>query len=105
MEATARLGSPIVHLHSEIHKSPWGEFLYAIAKGENYNLKWEKGFGLVVLVAIPPFPYTERAQKNILYGSNIYMTDFKEEDWKHIHFEEVALKKEVNFIFLTLADI
>ncbi len=97
LEATARLGSPIVHLHSEIHKSPWGEFLYAIAKGENYNLKWEKGFGLVVLVAIPPFPYTERAQKNILYGSNIYMTDFKEEDWKHIHFEEVALKKGSQF--------
>ena len=72
MEATARLGSPIVHLHSEIHKSPWGEFLYAIAKGENYNLKWEKGFGLVVLVAIPPFPYTEERKKYTLRFKYLY---------------------------------
>jgi phosphoribosylamine--glycine ligase len=27
LEATMRFGSPIIHLHSEIHQSPWGKFL------------------------------------------------------------------------------
>lgn len=90
LEATARIGSPIVHLHSELNKSPWGEFLYAIAKGEQYNLKWKKGYGIVVLVAVPPFPYTEKAQKNLLYGSYIYLDNLKDKERKHVHFEEIS---------------
>jgi phosphoribosylamine---glycine ligase len=90
LEATPRLGSPIIHLHSEIHTSPWGEFLYAIARGEKYDLKWKKGYGMVVLVAVPPFPYTEKSQKNLLYGSYIYFDKVEEENKKHIHFEEVS---------------
>jgi phosphoribosylamine--glycine ligase len=90
LEATPRFGSPIVHLHSDLHMSPWGEFLYAIAKGEQYNLKWKKGYGLVVLVAVPPFPYVEKAQKNLLYGSYIYFDNLPPKDMDHIHFEEVS---------------
>lgn len=90
LEATTRMGSPIIHLHSELNISPWGEFLYAIAKGENYNLKWKKGFGMVVLIAVPPFPYTEKSQKNLLYGSYIYLDNLKEQDLEHVHFEEVS---------------
>lgn len=90
LEATTRMGSPIIHLHSELNKSPWGEFLYAIAKGEQYDLKWKKGYGIVVLVAVPPFPYTEKAQKNLLYGSYIYFDNLKPSDYKHVHFEEVS---------------
>lgn len=90
LEATARMGSPIIHLHSELNKSPWGEFLYAVAKGEDYNLKWKKGYGIVVLVAVPPFPYTEKAQRNLLYGSYVYLDNLKQRDNQHVHFEEVS---------------
>ncbi len=90
LEATPRMGSPIIHLHSELHISPWGDLLYAIAKGEKYDLKWKKGYGIVVLVAVPPFPYTEKSQKNLLYGSYVYIDNVKEEDHEHIHFEEIS---------------
>jgi phosphoribosylamine---glycine ligase len=35
IEATARLGTPIVHLQSELNISPWAEFIYAIANEKN----------------------------------------------------------------------
>ncbi len=90
LEATTRMGSPIIHLHSELNISPWGEFLYAVARGEDYNLKWKKGYGMVVLIAVPPFPYTEKSQKNLLYGSYIYLDNLDAKDMEHIHFEEVS---------------
>jgi hypothetical protein len=66
LEATTRLGTPIIHLQQELHESSWAEFLYAVAKGEDYNLKWKKGYGIVILLAVPPFPYTKNIdQKNI----------------------------------------
>lgn len=94
LEATARLGTPIVHLHSEIHSSPWGEFLHAVASGKQYDLKWKKGYGIVILVAVPPFPYTKRITENLVYNSNIYFDKMNERDLKHIHFEEVAIRKD-----------
>jgi phosphoribosylamine--glycine ligase len=100
LEATPRFGSPIIHLHSEIHESPWGEFLYAIAKGEKCDLKWKKGYGIVVLVAIPPFPYVEKSQKNLLYGSYVHFDNLPKNDLKHIHFEEISYNpnKKIHYI-------
>ena len=90
LEATPRFGSPIVHLHSEIHISPWGELLLAIAKGEDYELKCNKGFGIVVLIALPPFPYMKRSTKMYSHNPDIFFRDITEEDKEHIHFEEVS---------------
>lgn len=90
LEATPRFGSPIVHLHSALQKSPWGELLYAIAKGEQYDLKCEKGFGLVVLIALPPFPYMKRSTKMYSHNPDIFFKNITEEDKKHLHFEEVS---------------
>lgn len=92
LEATTRIGSPIIHLQSEIHKSPWGEFLYAVAKGEKYNLKWNKGYGIVILGAVPPFPYVEKSKKNLLKGMRIYLEKCTDKEKSHIHFEEIAKK-------------
>ncbi len=91
LEATSRFGSPIIHLHSEIHRSPWGEFLLALARGENYDLKWNPGYGIVTLVAAPPFPYsTDDFRKSVLIGSPIYLGEYAEENIEHLHFEETA---------------
>jgi len=97
LEATARLGSPIIHLHSEIHKSPWGVFLYDIASGKHHPLKWQKGYGIVTVLAIPPFPYVaDTAHKNVLLGSKIYFKSMNKSDWGHVHFEEVSFDKKRN---------
>ncbi len=90
LEATSRFGSPIVHLHSEIHNSPWGEFLYSIANGKSHNLQWKKGFGIVVAITVPPFPYAKKEKHNIAYGMKIFFDKLSPEEWKHVHFEEVS---------------
>ncbi len=91
LEATTRFGSPIVHLHEELHISPWGEFLCAIARGENYDLKWKKGYGIVTLLAAPPFPYGSDSEENaIIEGTTIYFDNISKEEFSHIHLEEVS---------------
>ncbi len=91
LEATARIGTPIIHLHSEIHDSPWGEFLHAVASGKQYDLKWKKGYGMVLLMAVPPFPYSKYSKEYDYYGIRIHFKDIDKKDFGHIHFEEVSL--------------
>ncbi|MEK7072137.1 MAG: hypothetical protein AAB969_01050, partial [Patescibacteria group bacterium] len=90
LEATSRFGSPIVHLQSEIQDLKWFDFLLAIAKGEKYNLKWKKGYGIVLGMMVPPFPYSKNLKESLFCGVNIYFKDFSDSDLKHIHFEEIS---------------
>lgn len=92
LEATPRFGSPIIHLHAEIHESPWGEFLRAVAQGSPYDLRYRKGYGIVVVVAVPPFPYSKYIHSNKFYGIDVFFEGLREEDMRHIHFEEVSLR-------------
>src|SRR3989339_389960 len=92
LEATSRFGSPIVHLQSEIHESPWGEFLLALAKGENYNLKWRKGYGIVLCLTTPPFPYPKKSKNNYSYGINVHFNGINDNNMNHIHFEEISIR-------------
>jgi phosphoribosylamine--glycine ligase len=92
LEATARMGTPIVHLHSELHTSPWGEFLFSIANGEKYDLKYKKGFGVVNLIAAPPFPYGKKHSKETLYGINIYLDRLNAVEMESLHFEGVSMR-------------
>ncbi len=92
LEVTARMGTPIVHLHSELHKSPWGEFLYAIASGKKYDLKYKKGYGIVNLIATPPFPYGKKHSKETLYGVNVYFDNLNNKELQSLHFEGVSVR-------------
>ncbi|MEK7461710.1 MAG: hypothetical protein AAB586_01425 [Patescibacteria group bacterium] len=94
LEATSRFGSPIVHLQTEIHESPWGKFLLALAKGENYDLKWKKGYGMVLCLTTPPFPYPKKSKDNYSYGINIHLENINNADMTHIHFEEVSARMD-----------
>jgi phosphoribosylamine--glycine ligase len=93
LEATPRLGSPIIYLQTVFHKSPWGDFLKAIADGQPYALKWRRGFGVVILLAVAPFPYCkEMAHINSKGVSIFFDSTLKKNDFEHIHFEGVAMK-------------
>jgi phosphoribosylamine--glycine ligase len=92
LEVTARMGTPIVHLQSELNISPWGEFLYAIANGEKYDLKFKKGFGIVNLIATPPFPFGRDNSKETLYGVNIYFDKLDIKELESIHFESISIR-------------
>jgi phosphoribosylamine---glycine ligase len=106
LEVTARFGSPIVHLQSELRISPWGEFLYAVANGEKYNLKYKKGYGIVNFIATPPFPYGKKHSKETLYGVNIYLDGLTNKEMGSLHFEGVSMRvgKDIGQYFISSDD-
>lgn len=95
LEFTTRFGFPALQLQSELHLSPWGEFLKAVADGKPYDLKYKKGYGIVVLVAAPPFPYVAMSKKHSSLGLEIdFDSTITADDFEHIHFEKVSCKKK-----------
>lgn len=97
LEATPRMGSPIVHLHSELHLSPWSQFLKAIADKKPFDLKWKRGFGIVIMVSLPPFPYSKKMKGNTSFGIEVcFDSSMTNKDLKHIHFEEISLEDTGN---------
>jgi len=95
LEITSRFGSATNEMQSEIQKSPWNEFLFAIAKGENYNLKYKKGYGINVALTVSPFPYKTSDKSLSQKGVGIFFeNDLTQEDLSHVHFEEVSAEKK-----------
>jgi len=95
LEFTTRFGYPTISLQLEGIQSPVGEFLYAMAKGEKYELKVKKGFQICVVVAVPPFPFLDPAafkkyseDATIIFQKpnyeSVHLGDVKfvEDDWR-----------------------
>jgi phosphoribosylamine--glycine ligase len=59
LEFTARFGYPTINIQMEGVMSEWGEFFYGLARGEKPELKTKRGFQVGVVVAVPPFPFTD----------------------------------------------
>ncbi len=96
LEATARFGTPSTAMQAELHISPWGDFLGAIADKQEYRLQFRKGYGIVVTIAIPPFPYQFLSKEYASNDLEIYFRDPVTEDdmRRHYFFEEVAREKD-----------
>jgi phosphoribosylamine--glycine ligase len=88
LEFTARFGYPTISIQMEGVQSPWGEFLYTIAKGEPYKLKTQKGFQVGVVVAVPPFPYYDKKQFQVYKDTSII---FKKPNLHGVHLGDVKL--------------
>jgi len=58
-EWTARFGYPTISIQMDGVLSEWGEFLYALAKKDKFELKTQKGFQIGIVIAVPPFPFTD----------------------------------------------
>ena len=62
LEFTVRFGYPHISIAMEGVLSEWGEFLYALASGENgkqIELKTKRGFQVGIVIAVPPFPFND----------------------------------------------
>jgi phosphoribosylamine--glycine ligase len=86
LEFTARFGYPTISIQMEGVTSPWGEFLYALAKGDKFDLKTKNGFQVGVVVAVPPFPYDDKSEFNIYKDSSIL---FKKPNLDGVHLGDV----------------
>ena len=95
LEATTRFGYPALQLQSRFQKSPWGEFLMALSQGKSYNVKWKKGMGMIILVAVPPFPYHAKNERQCSKGVKVMINkELLKNKRENIHFEEVFIGKD-----------
>src|ERR1700722_15331502 len=88
LEFTARFGYPTISIHMEGITSPMGEFMFAIAKGEQYSLKTQNGYQIGVVVATPPFPYSDDKMFQIYKDASIL---FKRPNLDGIHLSDVKI--------------
>lgn len=66
-----------------------GEFLYALAKGEDYELKTQRGFQIGVVIAVPPFPFNDPAAfKRYSEGKNIM---FRKPELDGVHIGDIKI--------------
>ncbi len=52
-------------------KSPMGEFLYSIARGESIRSVRKRDFQIGVVVATPPFPYSDEKMFQVYKDASI----------------------------------
>jgi len=105
LEATTRLGVPTTSVQNAIHISPWGEFMKAVAGGKDYDLKYRKGYAIVVFLGTPPYPYKNRSNFNSPKGLEIFFNDkLSKEELRNTSFEEVSIceqKNETKYVIMS----
>jgi len=89
LEATSRFGYPTISIQMEGVTSRWSDFLYSLAKGEATELKTKKGFQIGVVIAVPPFPFSDSAAfKRYSEDATII---FKKPNFDGVHLGDVKL--------------
>lgn len=100
IEITTRFGCPSTHLQGALHVSPWNEFLYAVANGDEYPLIFRKGYGVALTLALPPFPYSGKLDPE--FGSEglevLFQHPLSNDEMRRIHFEGVYQKDDKLFL-------
>lgn len=61
LEITPRFGYPTINIQMEGVTSKWGDLLYALANKQQFSLRTQHGFQVGVVVAVPPYPFTDPA--------------------------------------------
>jgi len=61
LEITPRFGYPTINIQMEGITSKWGDFLYALANKQQFDLRSQRGFQIGVVVAVPPYPFSDPA--------------------------------------------
>lgn len=95
LEVTARFGFPALQLQMALATGiAWGGFLKAVADGKQYDFRYSKQYGVVVLVATSPFPYKYINKKDSSELMTIFFRkEMNEADMKNIHYEGVSRRK------------
>ncbi|MCX6717391.1 MAG: hypothetical protein NTU76_01805 [Candidatus Taylorbacteria bacterium] len=94
IEATSRFGCPSTQLQDALNLPPWKAFLMAIAKGEKYHLRHKEGYGVIVSLAIPPFP-SKVTDFFYIKGAEIkFKGRITKSELSKIHFEEVSSEEK-----------
>lgn len=87
IEITPRLGSPITFLQEHLITSSLTDFFYSVATGRDIKISFKPHYGIIQLVAIPPFPYSFKNSHKLEYL--IFFDNLSKKEMERIHFDEV----------------
>lgn len=93
LEFTARFGYPTIPIQLEGITMPTGEWLYQLAKGQQFELKTKKGFQIGVRIMVPTYFCDERDKATINTYRDLPIL-FKKPDYEGVHIEDVKLVDE-----------
>lgn len=88
LEYTTRFGYPTINIQLEGVLSEWGDFLHAIANGQDFQLKTKRGFQVGVVIVTPPFPYEDPGEFELYKDLSIL---FKKQNLEGIHLGDVKI--------------
>ncbi|MBP9842510.1 MAG: hypothetical protein KBC62_00740 [Candidatus Pacebacteria bacterium] len=97
LELTPRLGTPAIQLHSELYTSSMGDLVQAVATGKQADVKYKAGYGIVVALSVPPFPYPPKKQRSTSKKKIMTLSSkMSEEDKNSLYLEEMSIKKKTD---------
>ncbi|QQR65171.1 hypothetical protein IPH92_01140 [Candidatus Kaiserbacteria bacterium] len=95
LEWTARFGFPALQLQRVLVTSSFTDFLYDVARGKQCDFEYSEGYGVTVLVAVPPFPYSTPLENGSCIDTPItYSAPLTPEEQSRIHLEDVYMDTE-----------
>jgi len=86
LEFTPRFGYPTIALQAESFESPTGEFFYALAHGNDPDLRVHPGYQIAVRIVLPPFPFDD--EKTYAENSRNAAVVFDSDSRDGIHIED-----------------
>lgn len=95
LEFTSRLGYPILFIQLEGITMPTGEWLYRMARGEDFELKTKKGFQIGVRISVPTFFAKSKDHETVEMYRDLPILFKKAGSMDGIHIEDVKLDNDV----------
>ena len=95
LEWTCRFGYPTIAIQLEGITMPTGEWLYKLAKGENFELKTKKGFQIGVRVSVPTFFAKSKDHETVEMYRDLPILFKKSSNLDGIHIEDVKIEDGV----------
>ena len=89
LEFTTRFGYPTIQIQSEGITMPMGEFLYKLAKGEDFELKTKKGFQVGVRILVPSYFVKSTDKETIELYKDLPILFKKPDSLDGVHIEDV----------------
>lgn len=91
LEFTPRLGYPSSYIEQEIHESPWGDFLHAIAAGEKTDFKFSTDWAIGVLLVGEGYPFWDEGCER---SGNHLVQGLTPDNIDHLHLYHVKHEKD-----------
>jgi len=92
LEFTSRFGYPTIHMHLEGIMTPAAEWMYRLARGEQFELKTKKGFQIVVRISVPTFFAKSKDRETVEMYRDLPILFKKPSNLDGIHIEDVKIE-------------